>query len=1251
MKSNIGHLESAAGIAALTKMIGQLRHRVLVPSLHAAELNPQLDFAGSPFAVQREVRDWPRPQGGRRTAGVSAFGAGGSNAHIVVEEAPEVERAAPFPGPALFVLSAKDEEALREQARAIRSYLEPGTAVRGGREVVAAHLGVPESALSGAEALADLGFDAAGLAALRRELDGDPDPWTTVDGLVVAGATPRLDDVAYMSRVGREPMRRRFAVVVDSVAALRATLDRVARGAEPEPGEHHGTAGSGKRGDLVAAYDAGRLDEVARAWVAGAEVDWARCAAPTGPARPRRVSLPGHPLREERCWVGGWQAATGVERIGMERATTEPEPVGSEPVRVESVRGEPEPRDVGARPRSSSRHGVDLRVLDSGVALVRLLSPTFDAEQVRLLSERFARVAADPAVRAVVVTGDGPVFCMGAELAELAELANGRSRFTDQSFLYKGLLRCDRPVVTAMQGHAAGGGLAFGLYGDVVVMSADATYGATFVNYGITPGMGATYILERRLGPTVAAELMLTGRSLSGAELARRGAMVRVVPGAEVLAVALDLAHGIAAKPEPAVRALKAELAGRALGELPEIIRREARLHDDLVGEGVAARVREHASRTIGVAAEPAVGPAAERVVERAARPAPAVGLEPAVPEIDEVRDAVVAALCSVLYLDESEVDRSLTFADMGLDSIGAVELVRGLNPRFGTNLDAAAVYDHPMVDALAEAVVSSAAGRARLVASASSEPAAPETDPVVTEKESAPALEAEQPSREQLARRTTASVARATRPLVLAVHAGGERGPIGPEPRGDTRVTLTPVPAARRETAAAAPGPRPDDIAVIGIAGRFPDAPDVRAFWRNVVEGRGSITDVPASRWDVDPWFDPDQQVPDRTNSRWAAMLDRVDEFDAPFFALSPVEAEAMEPQQRLFLQEAWTCLEDAGYGGDRAPGRCGVFVGCGAGDYDQVLAEAGQRDTAHAFLGLSPSILPSRISYLLDLRGPTMAVDTACSSSLTAVHLACESIRRGECESALAGGVAVMTTPRLHIRTSNAGMLSPTGRSMPFDADADADGIVLGEGVGVVLLKPLDAALRDGDHVRAVIRAGGVNGDGRTNGITAPSANAQAELIRSVHEAAGVTAEDIDYVEAHGTGTTLGDPIEVKALHQVFGRDPRRAGRCVLGSVKGSIGHTTMAAGIASLLKVVLALEHATLPPAPWFRTPNPEIDFVGSPFRLPAHAERWPARRRVAAVSSFGFSGTNCHLVVESAPSPPDVPERRAGGRAVV
>jgi acyl transferase domain-containing protein/pimeloyl-ACP methyl ester carboxylesterase/acyl carrier protein/SAM-dependent methyltransferase len=435
------------------------------------------------------------------------------------------------------------------------------------------------------------------------------------------------------------------------------------------------------------------------------------------------------------------------------------------------------------------------------------------------------------------------------------------------------------------------------------------------------------------------------------------------------------------------------------------------------------------------------------------------------------------------------------------------------------------------------------------------------------------------------------------------------------------------------------------DAVAVVGLAARYPGATDPDAFWRNLAAGQCAIAEVPAARWDLRDRFEPGRGAAGTTRSKWAALLDRVDTFDERFFRLSPLDAQAMDPQQRLFLEEAWHALEDAGYAADlTGPGRpWGVFVGCGAGDYADLLAGAGQNLTGQAFLGNAPSVLPARIAYLLNMTGPTMAVDTACSSSLVAVHLAAAAVRRGECELALAGGVAVMSTEKMQVWTSQAGMLSPRGQCRPFDASAD--GIVLGEGVGIVVLKRLSRALADGDTIHGVVRGSGINGDGKSNGITAPSGTAQAQLLRAVYDRSGVTPADITYVETHGTGTRLGDPIEVGALNTVYGAAGDGPGTRGLGSVKGNIGHTTMAAGVAGLIKVLLALRHGQLPPSGGYTgAPNDEIDFDAGPFRVVTELRSWPpgaSGQRIAAVSSFGFSGTNCHLVVSEPPQPGKCP----------
>uniref|UniRef100_UPI001359764B SDR family NAD(P)-dependent oxidoreductase n=1 Tax=Roseomonas sp. 18066 TaxID=2681412 RepID=UPI001359764B len=433
----------------------------------------------------------------------------------------------------------------------------------------------------------------------------------------------------------------------------------------------------------------------------------------------------------------------------------------------------------------------------------------------------------------------------------------------------------------------------------------------------------------------------------------------------------------------------------------------------------------------------------------------------------------------------------------------------------------------------------------------------------------------------------------------------------------------------ARDTTPPPAPAVEARDIAVIGLACRFPDAPDAEAFWQLLQQGRCAVREVPPERF---AW-QPKQGSP--RQKAFGAFLEDHDAFDPEVFRLNWREAAAMSPQQRVFLETAWHALEDAGHGGRALAGRsCGVFVGATHREH----ASDAEGDSLAA-LGNSMAILPARLSYLLNLRGPSLPVDTACSSSLIAVHLACQSLLSGECEMALAGGVSVLLTdPRLHRFLDDAGMASPSGACHAFDAAAD--GFVPGEGAGMVVLKPLARALAEGDRVLGVIRASGSNQDGRSSGITAPSGAAQTALELAVWQRAGIDPASIGLVEAHGTGTKLGDPIELRALRDAFSQSGATAtGTTPIGSVKTNIGHTLAAAGIASLIKVLLAFRHATIPPSLFFEAANPQLDLAASPFRVPVAPEPFRARAGAplrATVSSFGFSGTNAHLVIDAPPA---------------
>jgi natural product biosynthesis luciferase-like monooxygenase protein/amino acid adenylation domain-containing protein len=425
------------------------------------------------------------------------------------------------------------------------------------------------------------------------------------------------------------------------------------------------------------------------------------------------------------------------------------------------------------------------------------------------------------------------------------------------------------------------------------------------------------------------------------------------------------------------------------------------------------------------------------------------------------------------------------------------------------------------------------------------------------------------------------------------------------------------------------------ESVAIIGIGCRFPGADDPEAFWQLISTATDAVRTVPAGRCGAQSFSDDPLAAP---HTRIGGFLDQVDTFDPHFFGIAPREAMQIDPQQRLILEVAWEALENAAVApADLAGSQTGVYVGISSHDYDQLHAGAGM--DLYTATGAALSIAPNRLSYLLDLRGPSLAVDTACSSSLVAVHLACQGLRNGEVTLALAGGVNLMLSNRTSIPFATAGLLAGDGRCKAFDAGADGYG--RGEGCGVVVLKRLRDALRDGDTVRAVIAGSAVNQDGRSNGLAAPNGKAQVAVIRQALAQAGVAPAQIGYIEAHGTGTALGDPIELNALKEVLLYERPSDRPCAIGSVKTNIGHLEAAAGVAGLIKTVLALERSTIPPNLHYRKLNPNCSLDGTPLTIPVTQQSWqsgdsPQGIRYGGISSFGFGGTIAHMILAQAPA---------------
>jgi polyketide synthase PksN len=1224
VKTNLGHLETAAGVASLVKIVLALRHELLPAHLGYEEPSPLLDMDATPFVVNAAASAWPRGERARR-AGVSGFGMGGTNAHVIVEEAPAVAAVAVAAAPAVIALSAATDDALAAQI-------------------------------------------------------------ARLDAALAARPAVALADVARTLNAGRAHHARRRAWVVASVAELRAAL-------AGDPGRSDGPeaelAAAYLRGEVIdwAAIERGRggrvIDLPTYAWQH--ERHWVDVDVNA----PMAAALPGAPAVE-----AARSAQISDVRIEWE---TVAEPVPARPARVLVVgdAGDALAEQLPAAVRITDEGAQALhhRLIAEGEAGVRLdvvcvagcdgddLAAAVQANVERALRVVQALVLARVRARlwlctrgAIATSADDPA----PSLAQAALWGLARTVMLEHPEL-----DCRAVDIDAGGAGALAAALAAGDDGeDQLALRGGRRLAARLVSRAattaaLTLAADATYLVTGGLGGLGRAvagwlvehgarHLALVGRRVENADVAAleaAGARVHLVAcdvgDANALAAALAELRAAAPPLRGIVHAagvlddgvltqqrwprFAAVLAGKAFGGA----------HLDALTQGDALDFFVSFSSLASLVGAPGQAnyAAANACLDALAHAQRRRGRRGIAVHWGPWADAGMASQLGVAHLERLRAQ--------GLERLGAAAALAAIA---GALADGATELGLVDVDWAHFAAALPPGRRPPLLARVLGEIGA--GDDGAGDRLAALAPAERRAGLDVLVRAESARVlggdlARLdpARPLaelgldsLMAVElrnglarALGRALPatlLFDHPTVGALVDALDVALGAARAAIAPRAARADEpIAIIGVGLRMPGgATDLRSFDRQLRAGTDAITEVPRSRWDIDALHDADLAAPGKMYTRWGAFLPDVFDFDADFFGIAPREAVQMDPQQRLLLEIVWEAFEDAGIAAESLVGsRTGVFVGIGLSGYgQQQLADRAQID-AYTATGMITSAAVGRISYVLGLRGPSLAVETACSSSLVSVHLACQSLRAGESDLAIAGGVNLILSPEGTIMFSKARAMSPVGRCKTFDASAD--GYVRGEGAGVLLLKPLSKARADGDRVLAVIRGSAVGQDGRSGGLTAPSGPAQEAVVRDALAVAGVAPAEVAYLEAHGTGTPLGDPIELAAAARVYGEGRDGADPLLVGSVKTQIGHLEMAAGVAGLLKVIAALESEVIAPHLHFATPNPHLDWASLPVKVTTEATAWPAgKRRLAAVSAFGFGGTNAHVVVEAAEAMP-------------